>query len=193
MHTLTNFDGQFFRVAGHYVLVSSGNSGGPPEAAPFARLADLALALAHRWRTRCRAQGVLGPEYHTLGALSTNGKILALDELVAYGRRLYREGRQRRRTPDAGYVRRKGPVSGIRCFRGGHRQFRHFSTTPERRLNNLVVVEDNEVAARLARLNLPNSYDDFARTRERSWKAQRKGRKAWDRTEHGQQGQGRQL
>ncbi len=75
-----------------------------------------------------------------------------------------------------------GPVPNIRKSRGGSGYFRRMHTISDRRMNALVVVEDGEVPARMARTgrNLPNDWDDdsFGR-RSRGWKAQRKSRKAW--------------
>lgn len=76
---------------------------------------------------------------------------------------------------------RRGPVPGIAKRRGGHGIFRQPHTQAERRLNALVLAEDGEVPARPVRNHLPSVWDDDFRHRTRNWKAQHKGRKAWDR------------
>lgn len=124
-----------------------------------------------------------GEDLMALLPLSPNGKVLALDELLAYASRLVHEewfGRQRR---SVGYRRRQGPVHGIRKWRGGGGSMRRPGTTAERRLNAFVLHEDGEVGCRPARREscLPNAWDDYLRHKERSWKAQHKGRKSWDR------------
>ncbi len=78
-----------------------------------------------------------------------------------------------------GYVRRNGPVHGIRKWRGGGGH--SIRVIPETRLNALVVKEDGEVPARPARMSLPDPWDYDYRCVQRSWKTQRRGLKAWDR------------
>ena len=75
-----------------------------------------------------------------------------------------------------------GPVPNVHKTRGGNGYFRNIHTTSELRMNALVVIEDGEVQARMARTstNLPNSWDDVSYgRRSRGWKAQRKSFKAW--------------
>ena len=76
-----------------------------------------------------------------------------------------------------------GPVPGIRKRRGGPAHFRHPATTPEARLNAMLLPGEGEVSARRARCgaNLPDSWDERVRSVEKSWKSQHQGRKAWDR------------
>ncbi len=114
-------------------------------------------------------------------AFSARGRPLATEELVAWGRRLFEALYAHRRFP--GYVRRRGPVHGIRKWRGGGGYFRGVRTMAETRLNALVLVEEGEVGCRPSRRerNLPHSWDDVPRHRERSWKSQHRGRKSWDR------------
>ncbi len=114
-------------------------------------------------------------------AYSGRGHPLALEELVAWGARVLEARYAARRFP--GYVRRRGPVHGIRKWRGGGGYFRGVRTMSETRLNALVLVEDGEVGCRPSRRerNLPHSWDDVPRHRERSWKSQHRGRKSWDR------------
>ena len=76
---------------------------------------------------------------------------------------------------------RRGPVPGIAKRRGGHGIFRQPHTQAERRLNACVLADDGEVPARPVRNSLPSVWDDCWRHRTRNWKAQHKGRKAWDR------------
>ncbi len=117
-------------------------------------------------------------------AETPNGFELDLEVLSARGLALWREGRDNRRY--AGYVRRAGPVPGVSRPRGGH-YFRRMRTSSERRLNEMVLVCEGEVAARPCRTGygLPNPWDDVLREKQRSWKSQHKGRKAWDRRRHG--------
>ena len=70
---------------------------------------------------------------------------------------------------------------GIAKQRGGYGIFRQPHTQAERRLNACVLTEDGEVPARPVRNHLPSVWDDDFRHRTRNWKAQHKGRKAWDR------------
>lgn len=111
-------------------------------------------------------------------AVSPRGKLLNLDELVAWGRRLRWAGYYSRYA----YVFRNGPVSGIRKWRGGSSNT-NARTQSERRLNAMVVKEDGEVSTRAARLgfNLPCSWDGRPRNNERCWKSQHKGGKSWAR------------
>lgn len=77
-----------------------------------------------------------------------------------------------------------GPVPGIRKWRGGGSGYcRRIHTTPERRLNEMVLWEEGEVPARTARTgsNLPSSWDDVMRHVDHCWKSRGKAAKAWDR------------
>jgi hypothetical protein len=184
-------DGLIARVAGHYALVLQREDTSSLEAKSYATLQELALAAnraanTHLWWRSPRA----------VAALSPSGKTLPLDELEAHGARLRAE--ESAKTYYPGYTRRCGPVTGVRCFRGGagysRRYLRRFHTAGERRLGALVLKEEGEVAPRCARnsRNLPNPWDDIPRIVERSWKSQHKGRKAWDRPE-GKGARGRRV
>lgn len=168
-------------VIGRYTLVVHDRLSGRYAHEDFASLDDLARATFHAIAGCVDGYGFR--RYDLPLAYSPRGKLLDVHALEAHGRRLYnsRTGYWTRLYP--GYVRRRGPVHGIRKWRGGGHYFRRIHTTPERRQAALVVYEDGEVAARPARnlRNLPNSWDDYARCVERSWKSQHKGRKAWDR------------
>lgn len=76
---------------------------------------------------------------------------------------------------------RQGTVPGIRKWRGGGSYYRRIRTMAERRQNLGVVMEEGRTMVRGRRVNLPNSWDDIGRTRQRSWKSQFRGKKAWDR------------
>lgn len=110
------------------------------------------------------------------------GKQLNLDEILAWFNR-QRQAQWSGLRRGGPYEYRRGPVGGTRCSRGGGGFMRHMRTTAERRLNALVLKDEGEVPARVARTghNLPNSWDDYRRHQERCWKAQHKGRKSWDR------------
>lgn len=118
-----------------------------------------------------------------------NGALLNIQPLLEIGIALNAEDRAQQRNRwyrglnYCGY----GPVPRVRKFRGGNGHYRKMSTTPERRLNALVLDEEGEVACRAARQghNLPSSWDDFGRHKERIWKSQHRGRKSWDRVCHG--------
>jgi len=118
-------------------------------------------------------------------AFSPNGKLINVAELVAWATRLSHEARWNR--PSNAYVFRRGSVPGIRGWGGGPGT-RPYRVQAERRLNAFVLAEEGEVPARACRQGfcLPDSWDGRPRTRDRSWKAQHKGRKSWDRPEqHG--------
>jgi hypothetical protein len=76
-----------------------------------------------------------------------------------------------------------GPIPHVRKSRGGFGWFRNIRTTQEIRLNTSVHAEEGEIPVRAARnkRNLPTAWEDIIRTPQRSWKAQRKARKQWDR------------
>lgn len=185
MAILTDIEGQAFRVPGHYALVLGRYDSTRLETVAFPKLTLLARELWFRYRAyRWRSDAFVNwNEIHA--AVSPNGKLLDLGDLWMYGQRLRDARAAERHYP--GYVHRQGPVYGIHCYRGRKRYFRRISTTPERRQAALVVVEDGEVAPRPARSSngLPNSWDDYSRSLQRSWKTQHKGRKAWDRVTHG--------
>lgn len=90
--------------------------------------------------------------------------------------------RRKKRRPEHG-DRGLGPVWNIRKSRGGSGWFRGIQTSQEIRLNELVLVSDGEIPVRAARSkrNLPTAWEDFLRSPQRSWKAQRKARKQWQR------------
>jgi len=113
-------------------------------------------------------------------AFTPRGKPISLAELVAWGRRLAWHRHLSRRF--SGYVRRCGPVEGIRKWRGGSSS-RPCRVQNERRSNDCVLRDEGEVAARASRcgFHLPDSWDGRSRTVQRCWKAQHKGRKSWDR------------
>ena len=56
----------------------------------------------------------------------------------------------------------------------GYRYHRRISTTPERRMNSGIVHDEGQVFVRGRRRHLPNSWDDFHRGLQRSWKVHRK-------------------
>ena len=75
---------------------------------------------------------------------------------------------------------RNGSVRGIRKWRGGPGCYRRVRTMAERRQNLGVTREEGPTLVRANRNNLPSTWDDVGRTIERSWKAQHRGQKAWD-------------
>lgn len=125
------------------------------------------------------AGNVASSEEVGLLPLSPNGKVLDLKELQRHADNLFRQSV----AWYPAYYFRSGPVEGIRKSRGGYGFFRRPRTSAERRLNTLVLIEDGEVSCRARRKpnQLPNPWDDILRHKERCWKAQHKGRKAWDR------------
>lgn len=76
---------------------------------------------------------------------------------------------------------RRGPVQGVRKWRGGRGYYRLVRTLQERRVNMAVMDEYGPkiVRGRRRDRNLPTSWDDIGRSNERGWKAQGKGRKNW--------------
>jgi hypothetical protein len=72
------------------------------------------------------------------------------------------------------------PVRGIRKRRGGSGCMRTMRTQAEHRLNQVIDDEPRCRADRNGR-NLPNAWWDLLINRQRCWKAQRRGVKAWDR------------
>lgn len=94
--------------------------------------------------------------------------------------------------PFAGYVRRSTPVPYVSKLRGGPGYFRRrIHTRTEIRDNHAIIVIEDD-GARLVRgarhpSNIPKDWDDLPRCRERGWKAQHRGRKAWDRARHNEE------
>ena len=134
--------------------------------------------------THNRAGRFLGHRQHiqrtTVRVVSRHNKPLHLGELLgqapwlpAHPNPVWHWGRH--------FSFRRGPVPGIAKRRGGYGHYRQPYTQGERCLNSMVLVEDGEVPARPVRNHLPSVWDDDFRHRTRNWKAQHKGRKAWDR------------
>lgn len=119
-------------------------------------------------------------------AFSPAGRWMALEPLVAYGKRLWLAFWHERRFGPGfmrDYTYRAGPVPRVRRLRGGP-TLRHARTQQARREGAFWLAQECEVPVRPKRSAnaLPDSWDDYAqRQRDRSWKAQRKGRKSWDR------------
>lgn len=128
----------------------------------------------------------LAPLRRRFCVLTEQGKSLDVEEVLAWWLNWCHQLYLSRRF--AGHVYRGGPVPGVHR-RGRYCGFRRIRTTAERRLNALVLVEEGEVAARACRqgYSLPDSWDDYSRNRERCWKRQHKGRKAWDRPKLGKE------
>jgi len=159
----------------------------------FATLPELAIAAflvtaratGGAW---CPTSGVW--PRHRLQAYGPRGETFDTCELFVWGRRLNCDARpagayfQRPRAPVAGYVRRQGPVPGVHKLHS-YRWHRAPRTMNERRLNASSCRQHEEVepTSRPGRNGyaLPSDRDDIHRGAERTWKAQRKGRKAWDR------------
>ena len=178
------------QVAAPYLLIERDRAGRVIRTRAYDTLQ--ALAEKSRWAVY-RLTGFPGqPRYNLVSdagdqafagsaeAWSPGGRRMCVNELAAYGRRLAREAFANRY--GAVYVHRSGPVPGT-GRRSGGRYYRRMATMAERRLNALVLVEEGEVAARPVRCGrcLPSDWDDYVRHKERSWKSQHKGRKAWDR------------
>lgn len=159
-------------VTDPYSLVSYPNGSSKSECNEYSSMEDLAIA-AYRASWDYRRY----PDIPAiiLKALTPTGDELNVIELATWGRRILRS-----RFPLKGYTRRRGPVPGIGKWRGGQ-NFRRIHTTAERRQAVLIVCEDGEVAPRASRNchALQNFWDDTMRTRDRSWKSQSKGAKAW--------------
>lgn len=116
-------------------------------------------------------------------AFSVNGHLMHLPSLLGLAFNLGKIDRRAGRYWNLrfGAWNGVGPVPGTACSRGGGGSFRNIKTYGEIRLNALVVDEDGEVQARSRRRNLPTAWEDFQRRSAKSWKEQRKGRKAWQR------------
>lgn len=116
-----------------------------------------------------------------LRLFSPRGKSLDMHEAMSRGNAALELARStalaRRWLPYSGF----GPVP--RISRRRSRWYRGASTAGERRANALVLTCEGEVAARPSRRRfaLPDSRDDLRRCDDYCWKAQFKGRKAWDR------------
>jgi hypothetical protein len=148
----------------------------------FSTLEELAkAAVSADYYAKANLRSILPPfdQAVRLKALNPSDKVLSVEELVAWGRRLRQTEYLSRRHA---HVFREGPVQGIRKWRGGY-GVRNHRVQAERRDNHLVVFEDGEVSARATRCGgyLPNSWDGRRRIVQRCWKSQHKGRKSWDR------------
>ncbi|MDM0118022.1 hypothetical protein QTI66_38740 [Variovorax sp. J22R133] len=122
--------------------------------------------------------------FREIEAFGERGQPLAIAGLMERSRALQTLARAERRRIRSGLTIYSGfgPVPGVHRKRGGH-WIRQIATMSERRSNGLVVIEDGEHGARRARMGrqLPSSWEDIGKCTQRSWKAQFKGRKAWDR------------
>lgn len=122
-------------------------------------------------------------EWRTYEAFGRNGRPLQIDKVLnsfdLEGHLAWRKTKRGIAHGDRGH----GPVPGIHKARGGSGWLRSIQTTQENRLNALVLPDEGEIAVRAARnqKNLPTAWDDFLRNPQRSWKAQRKGRRQWAR------------
>jgi len=178
---ITNTSG----VSRPYRLVTFNRHGHMLSEESYSSLADLAYA-AHRksWSVEPTATNWFGSSSQAVmqQAYGPRGALISMTELQAFGRRVSSIKMPRWWQTPAGYVRRNGPVPGIRKWRGGS-YFQSVQSQNERRTNCGVFEEEGEVPARASRrwTNLPDSWDDKQRNRERCWKAQHKGCKSWDR------------
>ena len=128
-------------------------------------------------------QNVPSAQWLHIRAYSANGRLMHLPSLLGlavnlskrqYGARSYFWRR-------FAHWNGQGPVPGTACRRGGYGSFRDIQTHAQNRMNALVAREDGEVPARLKRRKLPTAWDDLQRRSTKTWKDQRKGRKAWQR------------
>ncbi len=170
------------RVTGERGRVSTTHVASPPalavEVALAVRHAPSELTFDGSWKRWARER---------LRASTPTAKPLDVIELAAWGNRLIYESRPiapyflQAAAPLRGYERRRGPVPGVHKLHS-YRFYRHPSTVAERRINQ-APVDAGEPAARTRRngANLPSDRDDFHRCIERTWKAQHKGTKQWDR------------
>jgi hypothetical protein len=166
-----------------YVLIGLNYMFQPVSEHRFKTLEDLAKAAAEaapKVESNRRGWFPLERQAVRQKALSPKGKVLALDELVAWGRRLSWE--QYLRWTQKKFEFRRGSVPGVRTWRGG-RSTRPHRVHAERRDNAFVLWEDGEIPARAVRRGgyLPNCWDGRWRSTHRSWKSQHKGGKSWDR------------
>lgn len=121
-------------------------------------------------------------EWRTYEAFGSNGCPLQIDKVLnSFDLEGHLSWRKKGgiRHGDRGH----GPVPRIRKSRGGFGWFRGIQTSQEIKLNALVLLDEGEIPVRAARnsRNLPTTLEDFLRDTQRSWKAQRKGRKQWAR------------
>lgn len=179
-------------VADQYQLIGLNYQWQPVYESRYATLEELAKAAS--WSAyeveRNRSSWMpLESEAVRHKALNPRGKLLAINELVAWGRRL-RTASYRSRYDNFEF--RVGSVSGIRKWRGGSHTKNH-QVQNERRGTALVVREDGEVSARAVRLDsyLPDSWGGRRRIVQHCWKSQHKGIKSWDRP--AQHGKGREA
>lgn len=148
------------------------------EVALAVRSAPFELTFNDAWKRWARAR---------LRAITPTAKPLDVVELAAWGNRLLRESRPiapyflQQMAALQGYERRRGPVPGVHKLHS-YRFHRRPATVAERRINQ-APVEAAEPGARPGRkgAHLPSDRDDCHRCIERSWKAQHKGGKQWDR------------
>lgn len=163
-----------FPVPGHFCLLMRQ---GAAEAV-VSRVFDSHLSLARFVGRICRRWHCWHDADQLIAAAGPRGRSFDLQELMAFSRTVPLSRSEQ--AGAAGYVRRRGPVEGIGRRRHG-RYFRRLGTAAERRLNGLVVADEDEPRVRAARCghNLPSSWDDFPRGYQRSWKSQSKHRKSW--------------
>jgi len=174
--------------SGKYELLERLDSKGGVRVTVYNTLKSLALAvytISGRNPPYLHADGRYASVHWLLANVvvySKRGKTLNILELHTHGQKALTSNysaRWKRQT--AGYIRRSGPVPGVHSYRGGP-SCTSIRTMAEKRLNSGTVYEEGEVDVRPSRRSshLPNSWDGRSRRVERSWKAQIKGRKAWD-------------
>lgn len=174
-----------------YRLVTYNRAGREVSEQFFSTLEDLASgAHVNSWNLNQNARDWLGSSSTALyqKAFSPRGGTLPIDELVTYGKRL--SGERGFFWIKRVHTFRRGPVEGIRKWRGGSGYYRTFSNQGERQKNAGILADEGEVWPRAARQasNLPDSRDDYHRSSQRSWKSQHKGVKSWNRPlRHGNQ------
>jgi len=132
--------------------------------------------------TRFGATWRIRTDWQTYEVFDSNGHTLPIARILdSFDLEEYLNRRKRGRIAhgDRGH----GPIPWTRKLRGGSGWFRGIQTSQEIRLNALVLVDEGEIPVRAARnqKNLPTKWEDFPYILQRSWKAQRKGRKQWDR------------
>lgn len=122
-------------------------------------------------------------EWKTYEAFGPNGRPLQIDKVLNSFDLEDHLAWRRKRCDIAHGDRGHGPIPRIHKVRGGSGWFRAIQTTQEIRLNALVLPGEGEIAVRAARnpKNLPTAWADILRDPQRSWKAQRKGRRQWAR------------
>lgn len=132
--------------------------------------------------TRFGAIWRIRTEWKTYEAFGPKGRPLPIDKVLnSYD--LKEHFSWRKKGAIAHGDRGHGPVPHISKMRGGPGCLRYIQTTQEIRLNALVLPDEGEIPVRAARnpKNVPTAWDDFMRDPQRSWKAQRKGRRQWAR------------